>query len=268
MPTGWPVCIRTNGLDLNCFNATSRLGKRRTAKFLYPELGLIKADAPQPEKRKQLAAILTSKENGRLTRTIVNRLWQKFLGRGLVEPVDDMEQKAWNSDLLDWLAQDLAHHGYDLKQTMKTILTSKAYQMPAVSMDEQTRPDFVFAGPAVRRMNAEQFRDALGRLTEVWFETPAFKPIIAGTSKAVETKSDHPTGPMDLERGRSGEERARRMDLFPENLHPARGARGGGGRDRLRQQFHPLREWNEGDFGKRFHAAEPRSAIRKIFAER
>jgi hypothetical protein len=173
-------------LGLELFQCDKPTGKKAAAKFLYPELGFIRADAPQPEKRKQLAAILTSKENGRLTRTIVNRLWQKFMGRGLVDPVDDMEQKAWSPDLLDWLAQDLTEHGYDLKYTMRVILTSKAYQMPAVSMDEQSRPDFVFAGPAVRRMSAEQFRDALGRLTQVWFDAPAFKPVVAA-SKLVET---------------------------------------------------------------------------------
>jgi hypothetical protein len=174
-------------LGLEMFQCDKPTGKKANAKFLYPELGLIKADAPQPEKRKQLAAILTSKDNGRLTRTIVNRIWQKFLGRGLVEPVDDMEQKAWNSDLLDWLAEDLLEHGYNLKHTMQVILTSKAYQMPAVSLDEQNRPDFVFTGPAVRRMSAEQFRDALGNLTQLWFDTPAFKPAKAASSKVVET---------------------------------------------------------------------------------
>ncbi|HUR46126.1 MAG TPA: DUF1549 domain-containing protein [Candidatus Saccharimonadales bacterium] len=174
-------------LGLEMFQCDKPTGKKVVAKFLYPELGTIKADAPQPEKRKQLAAVLTSKENGRLTRTIVNRLWQKFLGRGLVEPVDDLEQKAWSSDLLDWLSEDLVENGYDLKHTMQVILTSKAYQMPAVSLDEQARPDFVFAGPAVRRMSAEQFRDSVGRLTQVWFETPAFKPPVVTSEKNAET---------------------------------------------------------------------------------
>jgi hypothetical protein len=120
-----------------------------------------------------LSAILTKKENGRLSRTIVNRLWQKFMGRGLIEPVDDMEQSAWNADLLDWLAEDLVEHHYDLKQTIERILTSRAYQLPAVNLAELKGNDFVFRGPAVRRMSAEQFRDALGSLTGQWYATPA-----------------------------------------------------------------------------------------------
>ena len=148
-------------------------GNSVAAKFLYPELGDIQPDAPKLERQKRLAQLLTGKANGRLSRTIVNRLWQRFFGVGLVEAVDDMEQPAWNRDLLDWLAEDLGTHGFNLKHTMQVILTSAAYQLPAVSLDEQKHNDFVFAGPAVRRLNAEQFRDAVGELTGVWYSTPA-----------------------------------------------------------------------------------------------
>jgi mono/diheme cytochrome c family protein len=163
------------GENLEMYRCDKPTGRKAGPKFLYPELGSIPAEASEPERRKRLAEIMTSPENGRLTRTIVNRLWRHFMGRGLVEPVDDMEQPAWNPDLLDWLAEDLAGHGYDLKETMKQILTSRAYQMPAVSVPEHKQSDYVFNGPAIRRMSAEQFRDALGALTGVWFDKPAAK---------------------------------------------------------------------------------------------
>jgi mono/diheme cytochrome c family protein len=159
-------------------------GQKAEAGFLYPELGEIPTDAAQSEKRHRLAEILTSQQNGRLTRTIVNRLWAKFMGRGLVEPLDDMEQPAWSPDLLDWLAEDLLAHDYDLKRTMRMILTSRAYQLPAVGMGEQLQGDFVFTGPAVRRMSAEQFRDAFGTLAGVWFDRPAAQfDLTAGRSE-------------------------------------------------------------------------------------
>jgi mono/diheme cytochrome c family protein len=148
-------------------------GQQATARFLYPQLGDIDPGASKAAKQQRLADILTSPANGRLTRTAVNRLWQKLMGRGLVEPADQMEQPAWHPALLDWLAEDLGAHGYDLKHTLKLILTSRAYQLPAVGADEQVRADYVFTGPTVRRMTAEQFRDALGTLTGVWFERPA-----------------------------------------------------------------------------------------------
>jgi len=69
----------------------------------------------------------------------VNRIWAKLLGRGLVEPLDDMEKPAWSSDLLDWLAEDLVAHGWDLKHTLGLILTSQAYAMPVCSPTRAAR---------------------------------------------------------------------------------------------------------------------------------
>jgi hypothetical protein len=87
-----------------------------------------------------------------------------------VEPVDDMEQAGWDQDLLDWLAKDLVASGYDLKHTLEVMLTSRAWQMPAVDLGEGVSKDYVFGGPGVRRLSAEEFRDALGELTGVWHE--------------------------------------------------------------------------------------------------
>ena len=88
-----------------------------------------------------------------------------------------MEKAAWHRDLLDWLASDLVDHHYDLKHLIEVILTSQAYQLPAVSFDEKSSQDYVFTGPLVRRMSAEQFRDALGELTGVWSGRPAAPPL-------------------------------------------------------------------------------------------
>src|SRR5262249_45067008 len=111
-------------------------GHTAPMKFLYAKLGTIDAKATRAARLQQLATVITGRTNGRLSRTIVNRLWARFMGRGLVEPVDDMEQPAWDVDLLDWLAEDLVAHGYDLKRTMGLILTSRAYQMAAIDVPE------------------------------------------------------------------------------------------------------------------------------------
>jgi hypothetical protein len=150
------------------------LGRYADVKFLFPELGGIPADASREQRMARLAELVTMPENGRLPRTIVNRLWSRFMGRGLVEPLDVMQNPAWSPDLLDWLAEDLVEHDYDLKRVMEQILTSRAYQLPAVDLGDETSTggDFVFRGPGVRRMSAEQFRDALGQLTGVWNGKP------------------------------------------------------------------------------------------------
>lgn len=146
-------------------------GKISQAAFLYPQLGTIDAKASLAKRRQQLAAILTSEKNGRLSRTIVNRLWAWFFGRGIVEPLDDMDQPPWNQDLLDWLASDLTAHKYDLKRTMTLICTSRTYRMQADPRDFRKSlgsEQYTFRGPLVKRMTAEQFTDAVSSLTGDW----------------------------------------------------------------------------------------------------
>jgi mono/diheme cytochrome c family protein len=147
-------------------------GQKAPTKFIFSQLGDLPATTNKAVRLRALAAVITGPKDGRLSRTIVNRLWARFFGRGLVEPVDDMQQTAWDPDVLDWLAQDLVAHHYDVKQTMERILTSRAYQMPAVNLGEQHNTNFVFTGPDIRRMTAEQYRDALASLTGVGYSAP------------------------------------------------------------------------------------------------
>lgn len=147
-------------------------GKLAAMRFLYPQLGELDGAASREMRLQRLADIVTSRDNGRLGRTIVNRLWARLLGRGLVEPVDDMEQPAWNEDVLDWLAEDFAAHRFDLKHTLEIILTSRAYQMPAVE-GPRGKETYVFRGPLTRRLTAEQFADALSSLCNRWKSLPS-----------------------------------------------------------------------------------------------
>jgi hypothetical protein len=153
-------------------------GEVASVKFIYPELGAIDGAAPREKRLEQLAAILTCKENGRLTRTLVNRVWARLMGRGLVEPADEMDNRPWHPELLDWLASDFADSGYDVKKLIERIVTSRAYQLPAMGLRSERAAEFVFAGPVVKRMSAEQFVDAISSLTGVW-QLPASQFRIA-----------------------------------------------------------------------------------------
>ena len=143
------------------------VGRQAQAAWLFPELGQIDAKAPQPERLKQLADLMTHPENGRFPRTIVNRLWHRLMGRGLVHPTDAMQTEPWNIDLLDSLASDLVEKKFDLKQTLESIVTSQAYQSQT-QVVTQTTDDagYVYAGPRAKRLTAEQFMDAVWQLTE------------------------------------------------------------------------------------------------------
>ena len=142
------------------------VGRKAAPTWIFPELGQIQPNAPQPERLKQLAGLMTHPDNGRFTRTIVNRLWHRLMGRGIVHPVDAMHTEPWSADLLDFLAVHLADNGYDLKQTIGLICTSAAYQAQTLALD--AAPDaatFVFRGPLTRRMTAEQFLDSVWQIT-------------------------------------------------------------------------------------------------------
>ncbi len=141
-------------------------GQMAAIKFLFPELGKVDGAAPLAERREAVAGFFTAVENGRFARTIVNRYWKQLLGRGLVEPADDMDQPAWDPDLLDWLASDFVAHDYDLKRLLRRIMTSQAYQ--AAAAGEEAEGEYVFRGPLERRMSAEQFADSISSLTGEW----------------------------------------------------------------------------------------------------
>jgi hypothetical protein len=141
-------------------------GKKAQAAWLFPELGQVDASAPQPERLKQLAALLTHPDNGRFTRTIANRLWQRLMGRGIVHPVDAMQSEPWNADLLDYLGVYLSDQRYDLKKLLELIATSQAYQSQTqVVSSGADDASYIYAGPRAKRLTAEQFMDAIWQLT-------------------------------------------------------------------------------------------------------
>lgn len=161
---GLAAVIAERPLEIHrCDKATGKLAK---AHFLWPELGTIDAAAPRAKRLEQLAGLVTHPDNGRFQRTIVNRIWQRLMGRGIVQPVDIMAGEPWSADLLDYLASYLVEHGYDLQQLLEHIATSRAYQSAsAISDEEPSADDFVFRGPQVKRMTAEQFFDAVWTVT-------------------------------------------------------------------------------------------------------
>lgn len=139
--------------------------------WLFPELGNIDPEAPRDERLEQLAGLMTHPENGRMQRTIVNRLWAQLMGRGIVHPVDAMNTAPFNEDLLDYLANYLVDSGYDLKEVLRLIVSSRVYQGQADISREGS--DYVFQGPIRKRLTAESFLDSVRTVTNVWPTPPA-----------------------------------------------------------------------------------------------
>ncbi len=156
-------------------------GEMAQAAWLFPEIGQVDPKAPKQERLAQLAALMTHPENGRVPRTIVNRLWGQLMGHGIVHPLDAMQTEPWNEDLLDWIATDFQDNGYDLKHTLRTIVTSSAYQS-ATSVHESETDEFSFDGPLPKRLTAEQFVDAIWQITgsaPTGFDAPVARGIVS-----------------------------------------------------------------------------------------
>jgi hypothetical protein len=146
---------------------TLKPGTKVAPEWPFPELSPPKLDENMlrdvKDSRERLAALITSPRNERFARVIVNRVWHRMLGRGMVESVDDWENaEPSHPALLDWLAREFVLHGYDIKHVARLILNSDAYQRTAVS--EKAIPNgetYLFPGPVRRRMTAEQLLDSM-----------------------------------------------------------------------------------------------------------
>ena len=151
---------------LELFRCDKATGAFASPGWPFKELGAIDGAKPPAERLEQLARLMTDPGNGWLSRNLVNRIWAKLMGRGLVHPVDSLRTRPWNEDLLDSLAADFVASGYDTKHVLEMICTSEAYGAMTPSVEGQPNgKDYVFHGPLPRRMTAEQFTDALWQLT-------------------------------------------------------------------------------------------------------
>jgi hypothetical protein len=164
--------------------------------FFYPDLARPSPSPSLNDRRATAAAIFTDSRNGRMPRTVVNRLWTRLLGHGIVPNSDEMDGKPWSPAVLDWLAADFVAHQYDVKHLIATIVTSRAYQMPAVARTaEVAARNYAFRGPEVRRLTSEQFADAIGTITGEWSISSLPPLALTKTAAPLAAIAARPSGP-------------------------------------------------------------------------
>ncbi len=119
------------------------------------------------ERRKIFADWVATADNPRFSLTMANRLWQKAMGIGLIEPADDMkdETTATNPELMEFLASELVRLKFDLKEFQRIVYYSKTYQRAATYGELDREKPYLFPGPLLRRLTAEQVWDSLLTLT-------------------------------------------------------------------------------------------------------
>jgi hypothetical protein len=159
----WGLASALGDQEFEMHHCQMATGQKASPRFPLVGLGEINPQADKHQRRLRVAEMMTQQQNGLFARTIVNRVWARLFGRGLVEPLDEMmEHEAWHPELLDWLAAELIRRNYDLKQILLLITTSNAYQLPAVIRPQSPKSgEYVFQGPELRRITAEQFVDGL-----------------------------------------------------------------------------------------------------------
>jgi mono/diheme cytochrome c family protein len=115
------------------------------------------------DSRERLAALVTAPQNTRFAQVLVNRVWKRLMGAGIVEPAHDWEGRTpSHPEMLAWLAHEFVAHGYDLRHIARLILTSQVYQRPATGRGlTASAEQRFFVSPDARRLSAEQVVDAL-----------------------------------------------------------------------------------------------------------
>jgi len=155
------------------------------ARLRYPELaGMRPAEAAAaPDRRVVFARWLTHPENPYFAKAVVNRIWYHLLGKGIVDPVDDIRESnpPANPELLDALAKDFVQNRYDLRRTVRTIMNSRTYQLSSEANATNVQDERFFSRAIPQRLPAEVLLDVISQLTG----SPANLPANATGGRAV-----------------------------------------------------------------------------------
>jgi len=148
-----------------------KTGKAMVPTPLALDDGPLLANIPSAyiDRRELLADWLTSRNNLPFAKMIVNRYWGALMGRGIVDPVDDMRvtNPPSNPELLDSLARDFIKHGYDLKRLVRVICTSNVYQLSSQATSQNRADQTFYSHYMARRLPAEVLLDAVSAATGV-----------------------------------------------------------------------------------------------------
>ncbi|MBW3542621.1 MAG: DUF1553 domain-containing protein [Planctomycetes bacterium] len=127
------------------------------------------AESPPGDRRRELAAWMTSPENPWLARAFVNRVWAQLTGRGLVEPVDDfrLTNPPTNPELLDALARRFIESGWNVRELYRTIAASRTYQLSTTPNQTNLRDEQNHSRALLKRLDAEVLLDAICQTTGV-----------------------------------------------------------------------------------------------------
>jgi hypothetical protein len=154
-----------------------RTGQQMPPKFLG---GAVAETAAGQDRRIALAQWLTSPDNPFFAKASANRIWFHVMGRGIIDPPDDVRDSnpPANEELLDALTQDFVSHHFSIKHLVRTIMNSRVYQLSAETNESNKDDVAYFSHAQVKMLTAEQLLDAICASTDL---PEKFTGLPAGT---------------------------------------------------------------------------------------
>ncbi len=161
--------------EFGLFGGESVVMVKSTGEVSHPKTGAVMKPTPlggEPiddplDRRIPLADWLTSKENDRFAHNVVNRYMAYLMGRGLVDPVDDLRSTnpPSNAALYDRLAKEFVEDDFNVKQLMRIIMTSRLYQLDSQPLPQNASDDRFYSHYKPKRLSAEALLDAIDYVT-------------------------------------------------------------------------------------------------------
>ena len=140
-----------------------------TKKVMAPKfLGGVEPDCKDQDRRAVFAKWLVSQDNPFFARNLVNIIWAHFMGKGIVEPVDDVRASnpASNPELLDALARKFTEQNFDFKKLVREICCSRTYQLATEPNETNAGDTRDFSHAPIRRLRSEVLNDSIAQVTE------------------------------------------------------------------------------------------------------
>ena len=148
----------------------------RTGEVIAPEFpyGVTYASTDNATRRQKLASWITSPDNDYFVRSYVNRIWGYMLGTGLIEPLDDVRagNPPSNPELLDYLAFRFVESGFDVRDLMREVVTSRTYQLSVATNEWNEDDELNFSHAKARRLPAEVLYDVIYSVTGAKMNIP------------------------------------------------------------------------------------------------
>lgn len=150
-------------------------------------------ESPFSDPRRELTDWMTAADNPFFARTMVNRMWGHFLGRGIIHPIDDARSTnpPSNPELLDALARDFIDSGFDIKHLIRSITGTRAYRLSSTPNENNANDMQSYSRFYPRRLPAEVLLDGISQVLEVPTTFPGGPGVFPEGTRAIELPDEN-----------------------------------------------------------------------------